>query len=189
MRFVRAYFDVETGECAGIQEQVTPFVAAALEIPGRTLRCVDVGLVPDDWTAARLHDVIEQHSLASTHEDAPQWKLKADVDEVPKVTFSPCAEADIVSRVIEQGADRLPEQTKTVLREVFKDRDDVSLTVLRGMGFTFQELKNHPRARANKLRVDADRIAAELAAQVDREAARLANQHARINRRLNKGTP
>jgi hypothetical protein len=72
---------------------------------------------------------------------------------------------------------------------VFKDRDDVSLTVLRGMGFTFQELKNHPRARANKLRVDADRIAAELAAQVDREAARLANQHARINRRLNKGTP
>jgi len=189
MRYARGYFDADTHDVVAVMEQDIPFRKAGIEMPGRTLVVIDLGGIPDHILAGDLHDIIERHPLADSHEDAPQWRFKPDA-EAPQVIFTPCGESDIVAHLSTHGLDRLPADALQTARAIFASRDNATLAQLRAVGLSFAEIKALPRYAAARSAVHQRAIDEQQAAQrAAHEAAEAAKLQARIDRKLNKGKP
>ena len=190
MRFVRVCRSKNTGEVLAVVEQGVPFeTGGQIEIDGHDCEMIDLGMCEEFEAgnrAAYIRERLEAHPLADAHEDAPKVRIKPDAADMPAVHYTPCGIADIMAHCEARGRDGLPEESKAVLRQMLAHREDVPLKTLHALGFSFDELKKHPRMLAKRQQIDQQRMAAqEAAAEAEREAARLA----RIERRLNKGTP
>lgn len=184
MRYVRATRCRQTGEVLAVIEQGVPFETGGIvEIEGRDCEMIDLGAceefeaVGNICRGSYIFDRIEAHPLADTHEDAPKVRIKPDAIDAPALHFCPTSTVAILAHIDKRGPAGLPDVVKPALREAFKTREDVSLAQLRALGFTFDELKKHPRAHANRQRIEAEKMAL---AESNAKAAK----QARIERRL-----
>jgi hypothetical protein len=191
--FVRVLTDTATGRVKGFEALQVPFDSVSLGAPeGGEFAVTDLGVCESakDNTALAswLWANVEPHPLAFVHDDAPKVRVKPDAADAPTIHFAPCAVADIVAHCESRGRDGLPDAAKAALREMLAHREDVPLKTLAAIGFSFEELKQHPRVLAKRQALDMARIAAQqAAAAAEAEAAEAAKRQARIERRLNKG--
>lgn len=195
MRFIRVCRDMDTGDVLAVIEQGVPFETGGhIEIEGRACEMLDLGACEEfdsvgaNNRAAFIRERLEKHPLADTHEDAPKVRVKPDAEDAPTIHFTPCGIADINAHCEARGRDALPPAAAAALREMLAHREDVPLKTLAALGFSFDELKRHPRVLAKRQALDMARIAAQqAAAAAEAEATEAAKRQARIERRLNKG--
>jgi hypothetical protein len=185
MKFLIAQVGEDSGEIEVVFARSQPQSWTAPNLV--SIGVVDEATLPQGVAAcAFAQKRLEKHPLADTHPDAPRLRWKPDATDLPNVTWMPCSLPELAAHCEARGRDGLPEESKAALREALKHREDVPLKTLHALGFSFDELKKHPRLLAKRQQLDQQRMAAqETAAEAEREAARLA----RIDRRLNKGTP
>jgi hypothetical protein len=185
MKFLYAQISMETGEIEVMFAHPEPLKWWADNMV--SIGVIDETTLPEGVRpCAYAIERLEKHPLADTHPDAPRLRWKPDATDLPNVTWMPCSLPELAAHCEARGRDGLPEESKAALREALKHREDVPLKTLHALGFSFDDLKKHPRLLAKKQQLDQQRMAAqEAAAEAKREAARLA----RIERRLSKGTP
>lgn len=186
MKFLFAQISEETGEIEVVYAHPEPLKWWAPNMV--SIGVIDETTLPSDvrpcaYALARL----EKHPLADTHPDAPRLRFKPDATDLPEVHWMPCALPELAAHCAERGRDGLPEASKAALREMLVHREDVPLTTLAAIGFSFDELKRHPRVLAKRQAIDMARMAAERAAQqASAEAAEAAKRQARIDRKLGR---
>ncbi|MFN8696300.1 MAG: hypothetical protein ACK5XE_08295 [Burkholderiales bacterium] len=182
MKFLYAQISMETGEIEVMFAHPEPLKWWAdnmVSIGAIDETTLPEGTRPCAYAIARL----EKHPLADSHPDAPRLRWKPDAADLPDVAWMPCSLPELAAHCEARGRDGLPDASKAVLRQMLAHREDVSLKTLHALGYTFDELKQHPRLLAKRQAIDAARIAEQTAAaEAEREAAR----QARIDRRLGK---
>lgn len=184
MRYIRVCRALDDGEILAVIEQGVPFETGGhIEFDGRESEMIDLGACEDFACAESrgrfIFSRLETHPLADTHEDAPKVRFKPDATDAPEVMFCPARVSDIVAHIMARPQNALPAEVCADLKHRFAERQDVPMIALRAVGFSMDEIKNHPRATTRA------RAAQTATQQQSKNAARAA----RIARRLAKSKP